>query len=272
MRVHCLGTTGYHPSSTRHTACYYLPDQALVLDAGTGLFRLIECLRLSPKRSLDILLSHAHLDHVVGLTFLVDAMAITPLEQVRVFGEQDKLEAVKQHIYNELIFPVSPTFEFVELPHRAGRMPLETPGTVGRDQVTLEWFPLDHPGGALGFIIECGDQDCKTRVAYVTDTTARANSSYIERLTKIDLLLHECYFNDEQHELAEKTGHSCLSDVIDVVRRCRPARTALIHINPLSELLSSPLELDSEHAQQLKIQVAEDGMLLDASLAGQLGS
>ena len=40
MKLHCLGTGGYHPSEHRHTACYYLPELQLVLDAGTGMFRL----------------------------------------------------------------------------------------------------------------------------------------------------------------------------------------------------------------------------------------
>jgi hypothetical protein len=40
MKLHCLGTAGYHPSDNRHTACFFLPDQGIALDAGSSVFRL----------------------------------------------------------------------------------------------------------------------------------------------------------------------------------------------------------------------------------------
>jgi ribonuclease Z len=275
MRVHCLGTTGYHPSQRRHTACYYLPDQALVLDAGTGMFRLIECLLHEPKRSIDILISHAHLDHVVGLTFLIDALAVTKLERVRLFGAPAKLEAVRRHLFSELIFPVDPPMEFVPLNAAAGKLSLEgvertrspqAVGKVGDDAAvasSVEWFPLEHPGGSLGFIISCPAAGQTKRVAYITDTTARVDADYVRHLSEIDLLLHECYFDDQQQALAEKTGHSWLSAVTEVVRCTQPKRTALIHLNPLNELLDRELVLSAAQVDRLQMRVPEDGETLE---------
>ena len=71
MQLHLLGTTGYHPNARRHTACLMLPEQGIVLDAGTGMFRVRSRLK---TRELDIFLTHAHLDHVVGLTYLFDTL------------------------------------------------------------------------------------------------------------------------------------------------------------------------------------------------------
>ena len=56
-----LGTAGYHPSETRHTSCLMLPEVGVVLDAGSGMFRVRDLLT---TKTLDIFLSHAHLDHV----------------------------------------------------------------------------------------------------------------------------------------------------------------------------------------------------------------
>ena len=42
MKILLLGTAGYHPSETRHTACVMLPEAGIVLDAGTGFFRVRE--------------------------------------------------------------------------------------------------------------------------------------------------------------------------------------------------------------------------------------
>ena len=61
MKLHLLGTAGYHPTQRRHTACLMLPEVGLVLDAGTAMFRIRDLIQ---TRHLDIFLTHTHLDHV----------------------------------------------------------------------------------------------------------------------------------------------------------------------------------------------------------------
>ncbi len=251
MLIHCLGTTGFHPSPTRHTACYYLPEWSLVLDAGTGMFRLIERLLAEPRESLDILLSHAHLDHIVGLTFLVDALAVTSLKNIRLFGEQEKLAAVRTHLYNELIFPVKPSMEFVPLPGSSG--------TLALGEIELCWFPLEHPGGSIGYIVQASGK----KLAYVTDTVARPDASYVSLIQSADLLMHECYFGDEHQALGEKTGHSWLSGVTQIVEKTQPKQTLLIHINPLAEILGCEFTLSPHQTADLQMVVAQDGMQIE---------
>lgn len=257
MQIHCLGTTGYHPSPSRHTACYYLSDLALLLDAGTALFRLIECLRNEPKDSLDILLTHAHLDHIAGLTFLVDAIAVTSLEQVRIHGEAEKLDAVKEHLFNELLFPVPPAFEFIPLGSSEGEK------TIGGTPV--RWFQLErHPGGSVGYILQCDEKGLgEKRLGYVTDTISDPNAEYVSKIRDLDLLLHECYFRDDQKELAEMTGHSWLSAVIEIVQKVKPRQCGLIHINPLSEILGQEFSLTQNQAEELQMWIAEDCQVVD---------
>ena len=71
MRIVFLGTGGYHPNKRRHTASILLPDIGVALDAGTGFFRVQETIK---SANLDIFLTHAHLDHICGLTFLLVPM------------------------------------------------------------------------------------------------------------------------------------------------------------------------------------------------------
>jgi ribonuclease Z len=134
MDVLLLGTAGYHPSETRQTTCVFLPEAGIVLDAGTGLFRLREHLA---TRSLDIFLSHAHLDHIVGLTFLLGVLWQKEVERIRLFGDGSKLAAVRQHLFDEALFPVAPSFEAVPI----------APGLVLEDGVKVTHFPLAHPIG-----------------------------------------------------------------------------------------------------------------------------
>ena len=68
-----LGGGGWFPAHARHTASTLLRngDSAILIDAGTGVARLIEQPHLLRDVSrLDILLTHFHLDHVAGVTYL----------------------------------------------------------------------------------------------------------------------------------------------------------------------------------------------------------
>ena len=253
MKIKCFGTAGYHPSEQRHTSCYYIPELSLLLDAGTGIFRLTAELLANPRESVDIWLSHAHLDHIVGLTYLLDTMAVTRLKHIRVFGEPAKLQAIRQHIYHELIFPVEPSMEFIALPDSTSPFLVS-----GLQDYFVQWLPLQHPGGAVGYVIECEGK----RLAYITDTTAYQDSTYISALRDVDLLLHECNFGDQHKQLAEKTGHSWQSAVVDVVKQCCPRLTYLIHHNPLAEMLGIALNLNREQVK-LGIHMANDGDVIE---------
>lgn len=250
MQLVCLGTTGYHPSPTRHTACYYLPELELLLDAGTGLHRLTQHLIAEPKQRLDIVLSHAHLDHVIGLTFLLDVMAVTSLKSVRLFGQPAKLNAVRDHLFHEQLFPVPLNLELVELP--------ESTGEIQLPHCRLEYFPLEHPGGSIGMIVRTSSR----RMAYITDTIPQTDQRFRDKVRDVDLMLHECYFQDSHRELSLRTGHSWIGAVDELVSIAKPAKTLLIHMNPLAEVIGGEIEL-TEKQVQAGMQVAHDGLVVE---------
>lgn len=219
MRIVLLGTTGYHPTDARQTACMMLPECGVILDAGTGMYRARDYIA---TETLDIFLTHTHLDHVMGLTFLFDVLHEKSVDRVRVHGQPKKLVALQQHLFSEQLFPVMPPIQWQPL----GSGPLQLP-----NQTTLTHFPLEHPGGSVGYRLDWPDRS----LAYVTDTTAREGADYIEKIRGVDLLIHECYFPDGWEEKAELTGHSCISPVAKVARAAQVGRMVLVHINPIAE-------------------------------------
>ena len=216
MKCVILGSTGYHPNGSRHTACYFLPEFGIVLDAGTGFYRIGDYLRTD---GLDIFLSHAHLDHVIGLSYLSDVLAQHPLREVRVHGEPDKLDAVEQHLFSELLFPERPPCRFVPMPSS-----MLLPGG-GRMETCL----LRHRGGSLGFRLTWKDRS----MAYITDTVASADAPYRDLVRGVNLLIHECYFPDAQQSHAARTGHSTPTGVAELASEAGVGRCVLVHINPL---------------------------------------
>jgi ribonuclease BN (tRNA processing enzyme) len=245
MRLVLLGTTGYHPNDRRHTACMMLPESGAILDAGTAMFRARDYLATP---TLDIFLTHVHLDHVIGLSFLFDVLHERQVDRVTIHGEAEKLAAVQRHLFAPELFPAQIPAEFEPLTER-----VELP-----DGGTVTHFPLKHPGGALGYRIDWPDR----AMAYVTDTTAATDADYIEAVRGVDVLLHECYFTDDRREWAAKTGHSCATPVAQLARTADVGRLVLVHINPLADD-DTPYELDRLQTIFPATQIGVDRMVID---------
>jgi ribonuclease Z len=218
MKLVLLGTGGYYPTSQRHTACMMLPELGVVLDAGTGMCYLREYLDTG---RLDIFLTHAHLDHIAGLTYLINLVPADVLGRTTVHGEADKLAAVREHLFAELIFPVKPTFNLQPL---TGVSSLPGGGT-------LSYFPLQHPGGSIGYRLDWPGHS----MAYVTDTTAAANAEYVSHIRGVDLLVHEANFPEDIDAIAVITGHSWLQPVAEVAAAADVGRLVLVHADPQND-------------------------------------
>lgn len=245
MRIILLGSGGYHPNAHRHTACLMIPEAGVLLDAGTAAFRVAE--HLVTDR-LDVFLSHAHLDHVFGLTGFLGLFDGFEQDRITVHAEPQRIDAVRQHLFAPLLFPVDPPFTFVPL------APV-TPLTGGG---RLTYIPVEHPGGAVAFRLEWPGHS----LAYVTDTIASPDAPYVEHIAGVDLLIHEAYFDDGRHKLARLTGHSCVSDVADVAAAAGVNRLVLCHMNPREDR-EEPLDLTAAKQRFANLQVGRDLMAIE---------
>jgi len=244
MRLTCLGTGGYHPSERRHTACIMLPESGVVLDAGTGFFRVQPRVQTD---ELDVFLSHAHLDHIMGVTFFMVPVMRGDVKKVRIHGTAQTLEACRKHLLANSLFPVDPPYDWCELPQQ---------GVTLQDGGTLTWTPLEHPGGSVGYRLNWADRS----LAYITDTTAPGK--YLEFIRGTDVLIHECYFPDEMAEWAEKTGHSSATAVAEVAQAADVGRLLLVHTDPQS-CADDPVGLEHMKSIYPHIEIAEDLQELD---------
>ena len=242
MKLLLLGTAGYHPSETRHTACLMLPEAGIVLDAGTGFFRVRQHLQTP---TLDILLTHAHLDHVAGLTFLLSTLYQRYVERVTIHGAGEKLAAVREHLLSEHLFPAPLPCEW---------RPLDS-GPLMLNGASVTHFPLDHPGGSIGYRLDWPGRS----LAYVTDTTAAPTAAYVSYLQGVDLLVHECNFPDGQEAWAAKTGHSCATPVAQVAAAARVKRLVITHLDPLGETVQ-PIDLTVMRAIFPATELGRDNM------------
>lgn len=240
MRLVLLGTTGYHPNDRRQTACFMLPEQGLILDAGTGIYRARDYFASS---HLDIFLTHCHLDHVFGLTVLFDVLWETKFSHVRVHAKQEWIDTLNEHLFAKPIFPVRPPFDWTVL----------KPQFETTDGGVLRHFPLTHPGGSTAYRIDWPHAS----MAYVTDTIAANDSDYIDFIRGVDLLVHECYFPDGWEDRAELTGHSCATPVAQVAKKAKVGKLILVHVNPM-DISDNPIGIENIKKVFKNVEIGED--------------
>ncbi len=249
MLLNCLGTVGYHPNAQRHTSCYFLPESGILLDAGTGVFRLAPLIQTD---HLDVLLSHAHLDHTFGMTFLLDTLYQRPVNQVRVWGEREKLEAIQQHLFHPLLFPAS---------LNATWCPIDDLESFEVADAVITWQRQEHPGGSVAYRIHW--PSCGKTLVYATDTVGDTSRESGQWKSGADLLMHECYFRDSAVKWATKTGHCFTSRLIEVAQGCRPKQLLITHINPLEES-SDPVDREAiRRALDCDVILAQDFLTVD---------
>jgi ribonuclease Z len=243
MRIEFLGTGGYHPNERRHTAGVMLPEIGLLFDAGTSAFRVASRLQTA---ELDVYLTHAHLDHIAGLTFLLPLLLDGRLTHCRVHAAPATLHAVRTHLFNESVFPIEPAFDYREL---------QETQTVA-DGGILTHTALRHPGGSIDYRIDWPERS----MAYITDTIA--DGSCRDFLAGVDVLIHECYFPDARAKLAVETGHSHTTPVAELARDSGAGRLYLVHVDPLNPS-DDPVDLPTARRIFPQTELAADQMVVE---------
>lgn len=246
MRIEFLGTGGFHPNRRRHTACVLLPDAGIAFDAGTSAFRLVERLR-SPD--LHVFLSHAHLDHICGLTYLLVPLLTGQIRSCRVYATEAVHQAIDQGLLHESIFPIHPGFQ---------KVMLESDKEYRIGDVWITHHPLvSHPGGSRAFRCDWTENNNSHSATYVTDTTV--DGTYTSFIRETDLLIHECNFADRMSQWCEKTGHSHTSQVAHLAREAAVGQLVLTHIDPQNPE-DDPVGLETARSIFPRTVLAEDSM------------
>lgn len=199
MRIKILGCSGGVGPGLRTTSL--LIDDELLIDAGTG----VGDLALSQMRRIQhVVLSHAHLDHVCGLAFMADNLFDLIDSPIEVHAAQATLQVVQEHIFNWKIWP-----DFSQLPTpenpliRWQPMPPGHTLDIGNGR-TVTSFEVLHTVPAVGIAVQC-----KTGIfAFSGDTYATDKLwDALNKLPRLDMLMIEIAFPDEEGELAAASRH-----------------------------------------------------------------
>lgn len=259
MKLIILGAGGFLPTDATQTACYFLPEVGIMLDAGSGAYHLAEYLQ---RPELDIYLSHAHGDHTSGLPHLFASYLKSDWlrrgEALSAENISDFVRRANEALPHTRIHADENTLAFVQpiyayLPYQW--QPLQTVEVLSNGG-TLTHFMME--GGTVGYRLDWPGHS----LAYITDTIARPDSAYLEHIQGVDLLLHECNGPDHLSMLMERIGHSHLTSALQAATQAQVRRLVLIHSSPIPELDYSA-DLESVRSIFPNVEIGQDHMEIE---------
>lgn len=146
-----LGTSASAPSVHRGLSSLLVQHEEFrfLVDCGEGTQRQILQAGVGFKRMNQILLTHGHLDHILGLGGLVSTfLRWDVMEEIEIYGTRHTLDRVHDLIFGVVLrgFQGTPPVILHEI----------TPGTFWEsERFTITAFPVDHRGShSMGYHFE----------------------------------------------------------------------------------------------------------------------
>jgi ribonuclease BN (tRNA processing enzyme) len=231
MKLRVLGCSGSIAAGSRTTS--FLLDDDVLVDAGTG----VGDLTLAEMAEIDhIVVSHSHLDHVLGIPLLADSvmrrrLAARPFKPVQVHALLETLDALRKHLFNDVMWP-----DFTRLPQ--AEKPIITLHELKVGQVLslngkrIEVLPARHTVPAVGYAVDTPSGWW----VFTGDTGPNPALWRTLQQRRIAQLVIETAFSEDERALAEVSRHLSPSMLAaELAHLAGPVEVAITHIKPGEE-------------------------------------
>lgn len=224
MNIRVLGAFGSEGPGQRPAA--FLVNEHTLVDAGSvgGAIPVAEQLAIE-----SVILTHAHLDHVVGAAYLVEMVATADVGRaVTIAGLPAVIDAVRTGIFNNVVWP-----DFSRIPAgapAAAYRPIAADREHAFGELRVIPVAVDHTVPAAGFIVHDGVNG----FIYSGDTgPTEALWKLAREIPGIRAVLLECAFPNRLAGLAEISGHMT-PDRVQRERDKMPADVPVLiyHVKP----------------------------------------
>jgi ribonuclease Z len=266
-----LGTSASAPSVKRGLSAQIVQhdEHRFLIDCGEGTQRQILQSGIGFKRLSRILITHGHLDHILGLAGLLSTfMRWEAIDAMEIYGGKAALERIHDLLYGVVLRGAQPP------------MPIElraiTPGVFFEaDDFTITAIPVFHRApDSLGYLFEeksrrpflpekaealsippgpwrrdmvagrpatlpdgrvidpeqvLGELRQGARLAYVGDTGD--TNSLLEPVRGADTLVIESTYMEEERDMARQFAHLTARQAAELARRAEVGRLILTHVS-----------------------------------------
>lgn len=206
-------------------------DTPVIFDMGTGIIELGNDLVQEGVKNITVIVSHFHLDHVMGLPFFkplwnpdVTITFYSPAPE----GQMTLEQILREKLFCPPLFPIP----FEKIPATcvfktfgAGESMTLSGGA------TLDSLALNHPGTATGYRLrQSGKSFC-----YITDhehTPDYKEGPLLDFVHGTDLMVFDTMFTPCDYAIHKDWGHSSWQAAVEVAQKASVKKLALFHVSP----------------------------------------
>jgi len=233
LKIKIYGTRGSFPSLKNgngsyggNTACVRVDthDKTILLDAGTGISRFAAETN-ARDFSCEILLSHLHLDHIMGFLSLGNILGAK--NDVRIYTKSRGNAPLAEQIFGAFKPPFWP-IKFSEFcKAQAIEIFDDVPFMLG-EKIKITPFKAEHPNDTSAFRI-----DADKSLVYLADYEINENSTRYEELSRFcenaDLVILDTAYLPKDYPLYQGWGHSTYQMGISLAERCNCKQMMFFH-------------------------------------------
>lgn len=241
-------------SQKQHSACFVVDDN-VAIDAGS---LASACNSKQRNQIRDIVLTHAHLDHIAGLPLFVDDLFARLSEPIRVRATAEVIEILERDVFNREVYP-----RFSELKNDFGAVLKYCPFEIGEEfsvaHLRFKSVGVNHQVQSVGFVVTDG----KTTFALSGDTAETDDFwKVVNNQKNLDAILIECAFPDELADLAGISHHLTPKTLNKEIAKLRREKCPIyiVNIKPMyrDEVVGQIADLKIE-----ALQIFEVGRIYD---------
>jgi phosphoribosyl 1,2-cyclic phosphodiesterase len=187
-----------------------------------------------PPKQIDLLFSHLHLDHIVGLPFFKPVMYGRDVTVRTWCGNLDgeSAQASLDRVFAPPLFPLKldqfPGY-FEHHGFRAG----ET--LRFEDGLSVRTCPLNHPSGATGYRFDHAGR----AICYVSDIEHDDSDwpprNLLDFVAGADLVIYDGMFAENEYDRCRGWGHSTWEKGVELCNAGGAKAMALFHLHPLHD-------------------------------------
>lgn len=225
-RLYCLGSRGSRPVEGHafnefggNTTCYVLKKDhyALVIDCGTGLYSagnlFVDC------NKVDIILSHVHYDHILGL---LDRSSLPDDSILSFYGDFKSWynEQTLERFFSEPFWPKKQSFNITNCPE-------EDEYILLNDELKVFFYKSDDLYKARQLVIEYDGN----KLAFVLNSEDAPN--FYEKIKDgVNVLVYDGMYTEEEYSSRIGLGHSTWVDGVELAKKINPNRLIITHHRP----------------------------------------
>lgn len=233
--LYVLGCRGSRPVSGVNfqefggaTSCYILKadDHAIVLDCGSGLYEARPY--LEGCKQIDVLLTHVHYDHILGLL----DWSVFEGARLRFYAGVDKFSKVynPEDFLKKPFWPVSPEGE-----EGAQAFFVGFDSTVLlNERAKVRFAPANHPDGAAIVRVEVdGGTEDEDAVCLICDWEHEGPHELSREMTKnCSLMIYDGMYTELEYPSCRGWGHSTWQEGVKLAREHGVPRLVITHHHP----------------------------------------